>query len=691
MATSNEFITEMARFYVDALRSGLPYNFAYDISLTNAARTYQFSCAPLTQELKLNLLINPNGCTNTVEVQSGLGGYQGSGNLPVEISKMITIMGIDAAQQRLTELFVSCLDGTLVNNGFDETIINSIIQKFLVYIQKGCLTTRLLCDCNSSSKDPCRVVTSISNGRNVRYDTGPNFAEIDEQLTNKVQNLLSNNSGTNFEIENLTVGEINQIEQTFIDVLNILYSNNRISTDPNSGEPAAIIRDFFDQARQFDRTTRTRGFSGSDFVVLLSLLNSNGQFPRLASLYSRIVNQVGNILKPLANVRVQPGSFEVRPDYSSNSVLFSSVLQFETKNVDCNPDDYPYLGDDSKIQQTCECPPPQSPTTCRTSFLANVVPNPIIYEVPFFYASGKAVAELPTPPDVQFIPYKDVDSSVLINLNTMAGRYTTKFVPITGQDEEYINSLASSRGVTADSLFDFEGDPDVQYYEAFRIDKHPTTYQDFQQGSVFKFVNYREGLNRNRNVSVFRDIDIKAYSNGISQQHNIVPNKKYYYIFRTIDINNNISNPSKVFELEMINNGGAIFPVIRVVDFAKPSAITEKAEMRRLFMMSPTRQQTDIYSSTLELVENYGVRTAREAIRSLKLATNVENPIWDKKFKIRFTSLDTGRMLDINVVPTIEIIDPVEKCGPGTTNTDSIGQVLDTFYSQVTTGMNTPI
>jgi len=659
MATSYQFITRMAKFYVDALKSGLPYNFAYDVSLTNAAKTYQFSCSTMTQELKLQLLLNPNGCSNTSDAK------EKQGNLPVVISRMIALVGIDTTQHKLTELFVSCLDGTLVQNGFDELMVNSIIQKFLSYIQRGCLTIRLMCDCNDSSKDACKVITSISTGRNVRYDAAQNSIETDDKIINRVQNLLLNKTGQNFEIENLSLGEIDQIEQTFIDILNILYSNNTTSIDPNSGEVAAIIRDFFDEARVPDSVTGVTGFSGLDFVVLLTLINSTGPFSRISSLYSRMINRIGILLAPLADLSIQPGSFEVSADYSENSILFNSILQFETKTVDCKPEKYPYLGDNSKIQQTCECPAPaQEPKICRTSFLANVVPNPIIYEVPFFYASGKAVAELPTPPDVQFIPYKDVDSTILINLNTMAGRYTTKFVPITGKDQEYISSLASSRGVAVDSLFDFEGDPDVQYYEAFRIDKHPMSYEDFQQATVFKFVNYREGLNRSRNVSVFRDIDIRAYSNGISQEHNIAPNKKYYYIFRTVDVNKNISNPSKVFELEMINNGGAIFPVIRVVDFAKPPATNDKVEMRRLLMMSPTRQQTDIYASTLELVENYGIRTAREAIRSLKLSTNVENPIWDKKFKIRFTSLDTGRMLDINVVPTIEIIDPVENCGP---------------------------
>jgi hypothetical protein len=684
MATSYEFITAMATSYVASLRSGLPYSFAYDLALNNVARTYNFSCSPLTQELKLFLLINPNGCSNTVGMQPVIAAAQGS--LPTEIKRMVMIMGVEAAQQKLTELFVSCLDGTLIDNGFDELAINSIIEKFLGYIQKGCVTTRLLCDCNDSCKSPCKVVTSIANGRNVRYSL-PN--EVEERLTNNIETLLNNKSGTNFELENLTVGDVNDIEQIFRDTLAIMYNRNNINIDPNSGEASAAIDDFFQQAKSRvpGGGNKLVGFSGSDFVVLLALLNQGGPFQALSSFYTRVVNHISNLFRPLFKGRVAPGSFEVTPDYTANSVMFSSVLQFETKNVECDPNNYPYLGDDSKIQQTCVCEEPQQ-EVCKISFLANVVPNPIIYEVPFFYASGKAVAELPTPPDVQFIPYKDVDSTILINLNTTAGRYRTQFVPITGQDQNYINSLASSRGVTADSLFDFEGDPDVQYYEAFRIEKHPTSYVDFQEGSMFKFANYREGLNRNKNISVFRSIDIKAYSNGISQEHNIMPNKKYYYIFRTIDVNNNISNPSKVFELEMMNNGGAIFPVIRVVDFAKPTTVTEKVEMRRMLLLTPAYPQTDIYAASSELVDEQPIATARDAIRSLKLASTTEHPIWDKRFKIRFTSLDTGRMLDINVTPTIEIIDPVEKCGP---STEGIVQALDVSYNQFSTNMGSPI
>ena len=114
----------------------------------------------------------------------------------------------------------------------------------------------------------------------------------------------------------------------------------------------------------------------------------------------------------------------------------------------------------------------------------------------------------------------------------------------------------------------------------------------------------------------------------------------------------------------MINNGGAIFPIIRTVDFLKPKTYTDKAEMRRLMLLTPAPAQTDILTVTSELVDELGYTSASDAVRDLKLSAAAENSIWNKRFKIRFTSLDTGRMLDINVTPTSKVIDPNNICGP---------------------------
>ncbi len=60
--------------------------------------------------------------------------------------------------------------------------------------------------------------------------------EIVDALTNKVETLLNNISGTNYEIENLTVREVNEIQNLFEQTLTVLYNNGQTTVDPNSGE-----------------------------------------------------------------------------------------------------------------------------------------------------------------------------------------------------------------------------------------------------------------------------------------------------------------------------------------------------------------------------------------------------------------------------------------------------------------------
>ena len=672
MATSVEFINLFASLYTSAITAGLPYNLAYDVSLSQAGSQSNFLCTPKIQELKFNLIINPNGMINlSIEVQPNQFGIGAQNPLisqstsgptyPPEIANMISLFGIEGAQHKITELFVSALDGTLLSAGFDELALTSLIAKIIEYVNNGSMFIRLTCDCTAPSQDACKVVNSMAVGKNVRFSLPEDKLQ---SIESKINSILLEATGNN-DIRVIAPEQLESFKQAFIDTLNILYQNGSTTVDPNSNEASAIINNFFTitggLSINIASEGTTFGFEAQDFVLLLSLLNAKDGFPRLTSIFSRLINR--SIFPRRGSTgpfSIQPGSLSADADYSNNSILFSSIVQFETVDVDCDPSQSPRTDPISNITTTCECSPEQE--VCKVSFLANVVTKPVIYEVPYFYASGRATAELPTAPDVQFIPYKDIDNLILINLNTMAGRYTTKFVPITPEDQEYIKTLTASRGLAEDALLDFEGDSEVQYYEAFRLDYHPSSYTDFQEALNYKFQIYREGMRRPTNVSVFRDTDVKAYSNGLSQEHRINPNTKYYYIFRTIDINDNISNPSKVFEIEMINNGGAVFPVIRVVEFKKPATSKEKVEMRRMVLLSPAAQQTDIYTISQDLIDTEGVVSASEAVDILRLGGITENPIWGKKYKLRFTSIDTGRMLDINITPTTTVINPVENC-----------------------------
>ena len=49
----------------------------------------------------------------------------------------------------------------------------------------------------------------------------------------------------------------------------------------------------------------------------------------------------------------------------------------------------------------------------------------------------------------------------------------------------------------------------------------------------------------------------------------IEQNKKYYYIARGIDYHQNRSNPTPIYEVEIINDNGLIIPNINLFDFEK--------------------------------------------------------------------------------------------------------------------------
>ena len=45
----------------------------------------------------------------------------------------------------------------------------------------------------------------------------------------------------------------------------------------------------------------------------------------------------------------------------------------------------------------------------------------------------------------------------------------------------------------------------------------------------------------------------------------IYKNKTYYYIFRSIDVHKNISNPTYVYQVTLRDDGGAVYPEIEVL------------------------------------------------------------------------------------------------------------------------------
>jgi hypothetical protein len=123
----------------------------------------------------------------------------------------------------------------------------------------------------------------------------------------------------------------------------------------------------------------------------------------------------------------------------------------------------------------------------------------------------------------------------------------------------------------------------------------------------------------------------------------IVPNKKYYYCARAIDIHDNISNPTYIYEVEIVDNRGQMYLTSKAINLKGPKYNYKKSGKRYLAIEPMTEQV--IYDNNVNTPAIIGINEAPTA----NLLGTTADAVWDKKFKIRVTSKKTGRKIDLNV------------------------------------------
>jgi len=124
----------------------------------------------------------------------------------------------------------------------------------------------------------------------------------------------------------------------------------------------------------------------------------------------------------------------------------------------------------------------------------------------------------------------------------------------------------------------------------------------------------------------------------------IKPNTLYYYMFRSIDRHGKFSNPSPVFSVIMVSNDGVIFPIIKPVEL-KPALTPRRPakSLKKMMNIVPTIAQSMVDYSRTNLE---GLTTAKNA--TIVLGVESEG-LFGNKFKIRLTSKETGKQIDLNV------------------------------------------
>jgi hypothetical protein len=242
----------------------------------------------------------------------------------------------------------------------------------------------------------------------------------------------------------------------------------------------------------------------------------------------------------------------------------------------------------------------------------------------------------PREPEISFYAYKGVNDKLLILLNAATGRTVQSPIEILEGDKQYFEEEYYSQNRTSltfdeikaqDKKITFKSDDPVDRYQLFKLSTAPTSYKSF--------VN-----------ALLPEVD-PDFGVGGTIIDNIRPNTKYYYCARSIDVHENVSNPTYIFEIEMVDNNGQIFLKQNVFSFEKVGENFVKSG-RRFIYIEPALQQTVVdqtgYGSTLG---NPSLTTAPGT--GILGADGVADQVWGKGFKVRLTSKQTGRKLDLNI------------------------------------------
>ena len=111
-----------------------------------------------------------------------------------------------------------------------------------------------------------------------------------------------------------------------------------------------------------------------------------------------------------------------------------------------------------------------------------------------------------------------------------------------------------------------------------------------------------------------------------------------------------MSNPTAIYEIEMVDTDGAIYPLINIYEVTEEMPVDLNRSAQRLIQIRPEYLQSvlDEKGSGLDAAESAGTPNEGPSVTDLKLGIRDEK-LWGKKFKLRLTSCETRRMLDINL------------------------------------------
>lgn len=249
------------------------------------------------------------------------------------------------------------------------------------------------------------------------------------------------------------------------------------------------------------------------------------------------------------------------------------------------------------------------------------------------------------PPEVKTIPQKNKGGMPKFFLSSRFGKNSFKnheslYVPLT--QEEVNNATSISESYIENGILEAHSRFPSKYFEVYRRDSAPLSISDFANTRIAQ-------------VSPSCDDSI-TYGIGATFEDSIEKNKKYYYLFRTVDAFGTPGVPLGPFEYEIVHDGSSYFVNFKAYDMTSSAPPSQNASFRRMLKISPHPRELSIPIDD-EMQEmpsaNHRPFPTMSISQYLHSKMREESKFWNKKYKIRIVSKKTGRKIDITFKPNL--------------------------------------
>jgi hypothetical protein len=244
-----------------------------------------------------------------------------------------------------------------------------------------------------------------------------------------------------------------------------------------------------------------------------------------------------------------------------------------------------------------------------------------LMETPYFTKQILVRDSPPITPDVSVVFFKDVSNVVKFMFNSQTGLKYEEPIIVENADKQMFDTIKLAQERYEEKTIKFESEDPPSYFEVYKLTTKPTSYKDFQGSRVYQVLPKFESFAGDV-------VDL------------IIPNTKNYYMFRVVDVHNQVSNPTSCFEIEIVNDNGKVYPILNIIDLKpKPEEENKTKKLKRFLHIKPSTNQKEI---------RYQNNNDSSALTN-KIDIGANDSVWGRKFKIRVKSKLSNKVVDLNV------------------------------------------